>query len=171
LLPVVAGLVPFLGLHHFSDERQWLTVATTALIGLIGHMRAYVRHHRHVGPGLLFVAGLGTIVVTRLSGTESVIEPVALGLGGLFAAGAHWMNLRLCRCCDTCVNQDALSRWSADTSLVLAGTPLSSRAAGTPPPPQLLSAFALRDGSRLSLARAAALEDSLSSRRPPAPES
>jgi hypothetical protein len=31
-----------------------------------------------------------------------VIEPVALGGGGAFAAGAHWMNLRLCRCCHEC---------------------------------------------------------------------
>jgi hypothetical protein len=110
LLPVVAGLLPFLGLHHFADERlEWLTVLTTAFVGLIGHTRAYVRHHRHVGPGLLFVAGLGTIVATRLSGMEGLIEPVSLGVGGLFAAAAHWMNLGLCRCCDTCVDRDALA--------------------------------------------------------------
>jgi RecB family exonuclease len=41
------------------------------------------------------------------------------------------------------------------------GAPPPLNAAGTPPPPLLLSAFALRNGSRLSLARAAALEDSL----------
>jgi hypothetical protein len=45
----------------------------------------------------MFVAGLGVIIVTRAIGGDSVLEPVALSLGGLFAASAHWINLRLCR--------------------------------------------------------------------------
>jgi hypothetical protein len=109
VLPVVAGLLPFLGLQHFADKRlEWLIVAMTACIGFVGHGRAYLHHHRHIGPGILFLAGLGTIIVTRLGGAGSVIEPVALGLGGLSAAGAHWMNLRLCRCCDACAGNEDL---------------------------------------------------------------
>jgi hypothetical protein len=103
LLPLVAGLLPVLGLQHFADERIELAlVAITALVGVVGHARAYRLHHRHAGPGILFVAGLLMIVVTRLSQTETVVEPIALGCGGAFAAAAHWMNLRLCRCCDDC---------------------------------------------------------------------
>jgi hypothetical protein len=103
LLPLVAGLLPVLGLQRFADERIELAlVAITALIGAVGHARAYRLRHRHVGPGLLFVAGLSMIVVTRLSRTETIVEPVALVCGAAFAAAAHWMNLRLCRCCDDC---------------------------------------------------------------------
>jgi hypothetical protein len=103
LLPLAAGLLPILGLQHFADERIELAlIAITTLIGVLGHTRAYRLHHRHVGPGLLFVAGLSMIVVTRLSHIETLIEPVALGCGGAFAAAAHWMNLRLCRCCNSC---------------------------------------------------------------------
>jgi hypothetical protein len=104
LLPFIAGLLPFLGLHHFADERfEWSMVGITALFGVVGHTRAYLRHHRHAGPGLLFVAGLSLVAVTRLRGAEDVLEPIALGAGGLFAAAAHWMNLRLCRGCDGCI--------------------------------------------------------------------
>lgn len=110
LLPLVAGLLPIVGLQHFVDERIELTLVTlTALVGVVGHARAYRLRHRHVGPGLLFVAGLSLIVVTRLSQTETVVEPVALGCGGAFAAAAHWINLRLCRCCDDCGSAPALT--------------------------------------------------------------
>jgi hypothetical protein len=103
VLPFVAGLLPVLGLHHFADERlEWSIVAITAAIGVVGHTRAYVRHHGHAGPGLLFLVGIGTVVVIRLSRTEGVLEPIALGFGGLLAAAAHWANLRLCRCCGEC---------------------------------------------------------------------
>src|SRR5919109_1129143 len=94
LLPLLAGLVPFLGLQRLGDERaEWIVIAMTVLIGIVGHGRAYRRHHRHAGPGLLFVAGVSMILVTRLSGAEGTIEPVALGLGGFCAATAHWVNL------------------------------------------------------------------------------
>jgi hypothetical protein len=103
LLPLVAGLLPILGLQHFADERIELTlIGITGLIGVVGHTRAYRLHHQHVGPGLLFAAGLAMIILTRLSHVENVIEPVGLGCGGVFAAAAHWMNLRLCRCCHEC---------------------------------------------------------------------
>lgn len=117
LLPVIAGVLSFLGLHHFTNERvEWLIILATASIGVVGHTRAYLRHHQHAGPGLLFVIGLSVVVITRLSGTEGVIEPVALGLGGTFAATAHWMNLRLCRCCDACSAGETLTRWPVDAS-------------------------------------------------------
>lgn len=106
LLPLAAGVLPFLGLWHFADERvEWLFVAATTLIGVVGHTRAFIRHHRHAGPGLLFAAGLGLVIVTRLRGGESLLGPVALVAGGSFTAGAHWLNLRLCRCCAACAEQ------------------------------------------------------------------
>jgi hypothetical protein len=107
LLPLVAGVLPFLGLSHFTDERvEWLFIAGTALIGVVGHTRAFFRHHQHAGPGLLFAAGLCLVVVTRLGGGEGLLEPVALAAGGSFTAAAHWLNLRLCRCCTACAGED-----------------------------------------------------------------
>jgi hypothetical protein len=110
VLPFAAGLLPILGLRHFADERlEWLIVGSTAAIGIVGHTRAYIRHHRHAGPAALFLLGLGIIVITRLSGANTPFEPIVLGLGGLFAAAAHWVNLRLCRCCGECNAEDRAS--------------------------------------------------------------
>jgi hypothetical protein len=107
LLPLVAGVLPFLGLRHFADERvEWLFIAGTGLIGVVGHTRAFVLHHQHAGPGLLFAAGLGLVIVTRLFGGESTLEPIALVAGGSFTAAAHWLNLRLCRCCTVCAGDN-----------------------------------------------------------------
>jgi hypothetical protein len=109
LLPLVAGVLPFMGLQHFADERiEWLFIAGTALIGVVGHARAFTRHHGHTGPGLLFAAGLGLVIVTRLRESESLLEPIAFVVGGSFTAAAHWLNLRLCRCCAACAEEEQL---------------------------------------------------------------
>jgi hypothetical protein len=99
-LPLVAGVLPVIGLHHFTDEWvEWLLIAITATIGVVGHVSAFVRHHRHVGPSLAFAASLGLIIGTRLTLGDTLLEPAALAIGGLTAAGAHWANIHLCRCC------------------------------------------------------------------------
>ena len=93
-------MLPAIGLHHFTDERvEWLLIGITATIGVVGHVSAYVRHHRHVGPIIAFAASLGLIVGTRVTFGDTLIEPAALAIGGLTAAGAHWAPIHLCRCC------------------------------------------------------------------------
>jgi len=101
-LPFVAGLLPVIGLRHFTDERaEWWLVALTAAIGAIGHASAYRRHHRHAGPAVLFVVAVALIVGARLTLGDTLMEPAALALGGLMAAAAHWANIVLCRRCCT----------------------------------------------------------------------
>ena len=100
VLPFVSALLPIVGLRHFADERiEWLVVAATAGIGVVGHWSAYVRHHQHAGPALLFVLGLATIIGARVMVGDTFIEPAALAIGGSMAAAAHWANIRLCRRC------------------------------------------------------------------------
>src|ERR1700704_2382969 len=77
-LPFIAGILPFLGLRHFLDERvEWTFIATTAIIGLVSHPRAYRRQHRHLGPGLLFGSGFLVIVVARLLHFDGLADPAA----------------------------------------------------------------------------------------------
>jgi hypothetical protein len=101
-LPFVAGLLPVIGLRHFTDERaEWWLVALTAAIGVIGHASAYRRHHRHGGPFVLFLGGVALIVGARLMLGDTLMAPAALALGGVTAAAAHWANIVLCRRCCT----------------------------------------------------------------------
>jgi hypothetical protein len=100
VLPFVAGLLPVIGLHHFTDEWvEWLLIALTATAGAVGHVSAYRRHHHHAGPATAFVTSLAVIVVARLTLGDTLLEPAALAIGGFTAAGAHWANIHLCRCC------------------------------------------------------------------------
>ena len=103
LLPLLLAAVPALGLGRLLDGRvEWGFIATTALVGATAHLRAYVRDHRHVAPGLIFAVGLTLVLCARLLLEEHRLGPYAVGLGGLFGAASHYANLRLCRCCAEC---------------------------------------------------------------------
>jgi len=103
LLPLVAAAAPILGLSALVDERvEWTLVAATAIVGLVGHGRAYWRDHHHVAPGLIFAIGLSLVLSGRLLVRSPWLEPIALGFGGALAAASHYANLRLCRCCVEC---------------------------------------------------------------------
>jgi hypothetical protein len=100
VLPVVAGILPVIGLHHFADDwEEWMLIAVTAIVGVTGHVSAYTRHHHHLGPAITFVASLLVIIGARLTLGDTLLEPAALAIGGLAAAAAHWMNIHVCRCC------------------------------------------------------------------------
>jgi hypothetical protein len=117
VLPLATALLPIVGLTHLGDERfEWAMVAFTAAIGSVGHARAYWLNHRHVAPPLVFAAGLAIVIAARLSLEKHGIEPWALGLGGFLAAGSHYANLRLCRCCCSVAPASV-----ADASLVKTG--------------------------------------------------
>jgi hypothetical protein len=108
LLPLVAAAAPILGLSALLDERvEWTLVGATAVVGLIGHGRAYWRDHRHVAPGLIFAIGLSLVLSGRLLVRSPWLEPIALGLGGTLAAASHYANLRLCRCCVECAGDES----------------------------------------------------------------
>ncbi|HEY7287148.1 MAG TPA: MerC domain-containing protein [Vicinamibacterales bacterium] len=109
LLPMLAAAAPVLGLGAFVNERlEWTFVTMTAVIGLVGHGRAYWRDHRHVAPGLIFAAGFALVLVGRLLVRPPWLEPMALGVGGVMAALSHYANVRLCRCCVTCANAQSV---------------------------------------------------------------
>ena len=116
VLPFVAALLPVLGLHHFAEEWvEWLLINAVAAVGIVGHTSAYVLDHRHLGPAMIVVASLTLIVVARLT-LDTLMEPAALTVGGLMGAAAHWANLRLCRCCGTCVAKDESTETTLSTT-------------------------------------------------------
>jgi MerC mercury resistance protein len=103
LLPLLIVAVPVLGLGRLLDDRiEWAFIVTTALVGATAHARAYMRDHRHVAPGLIFAAGFSLVLCARLFLEEHLAGAYAVGVGGILAAGSHYANVRMCRCCREC---------------------------------------------------------------------
>jgi hypothetical protein len=108
LLPLAIAAMPLLGAGGLLDARvEWTFIASTALIGTTAHVRAYVRDHRHVAPGLIFAAGLSLVLCARLLLEDHRLGPYTVGLGGLLAAVSHFANRRLCRCCRECIPDES----------------------------------------------------------------
>lgn len=103
LLPTLIAAAPILSLGRLLSEPVELAfLVCTAMIGAGAHIRAFVRDHRHVAPGLIFSAGFSLIVSARVFFEGHQPAPYAVGLGGLLAAASHYANVRLCRCCQDC---------------------------------------------------------------------
>jgi MerC mercury resistance protein len=101
LLPALATLVPAIRMGPVIDPRaEWALIAAAAIVGVVGHLRAYRRDHRRFAPCATFIAGLSLGLIGRLGFESGRFEPLALGVGGALAAASHYANLRLCRCCE-----------------------------------------------------------------------
>jgi hypothetical protein len=50
-------------------------------------------------PALLFLVGAGAIALTGWFVLPAAIGVATLGLGGVFAAGAHMLDVRYCQSC------------------------------------------------------------------------
>jgi hypothetical protein len=96
-LPIMAAVVPALGVRYAGSDRLEWGITVAVLAGLVGHCQGYLRHHGQAGPVLLFLFGVGAIVFTRWFALPATIAWATLGLGGVFAAGAHMLNVRYCR--------------------------------------------------------------------------
>jgi len=115
LLPFVLALLPLAGLAFLKDERfetgmilTSLSVATFALARGFGWHRDW----RVPAVGLLgaVIWGCGHFFL------EQPWEGLAMGLGGCHFAAAHWLNLRLCKHCDACKNEETNKSFRAQNS-------------------------------------------------------
>ena len=108
LLPLLIVALPVLGLGRWLDDRlEWAFIVTTACVGATAHLRAYIRDHRHVAPGLIFAIGFSLLLCARLFLEEHRLGPYTVGVGGVLAAASHYANLRMCRCCGECAAGDS----------------------------------------------------------------
>jgi hypothetical protein len=105
-LPVLAGVLPSLGITFLVDEivHQILALALIALAGL-AFIPGY-RRHRDRRVLALMALGLGLILfatwgeaVADLHGTGETILSVA---GSLFLITAHYLNHSFCHACSAC---------------------------------------------------------------------
>ena len=103
-MPLLAGLLPLLGLGFLASEQaEWWLIRLALGIGSLSLLPSYARKHRQWRPLLLFAFGASLIVAVRLSAEEgSRLEAPTMALGALLIACAHLINRRLCRSCAAC---------------------------------------------------------------------
>lgn len=104
VLPAVVAILPTIGLGLLASEAtEMALMGSSAATGAISLGLGFRRHRSGLA---LIVLGLGLAMLAlgRLAestGTE-ILGVAAVVSGGLAIAGAHLLNLRLCRACPGC---------------------------------------------------------------------
>ena len=104
LLPVVAAVLPMVGLGPLVEERTEVAlIGASAALGTISLSLGFRRHRS--GRALIVLAiGLGMLALGRFAEARDAetMGMVAVVSGGLAIAGSHLINHRLCRTCPRC---------------------------------------------------------------------
>ena len=108
LIPIVAGLLPLVGLSFLGNHAIEDTVIVSAfIIASLSLLPSYFRVHQNIHAIVLFVIGFALIILGHAVTAEWIAVPMAV-CGGLGVAIAHLVNHRECkncpRCQDTCTH-------------------------------------------------------------------
>jgi len=102
LLPLLAGVLPLLGLQFLASPAIEETMFVTAfIIASLSLFPSYFRHHRKIHAILIFISGFALIGIGHLMTSEWIGLPIIV-VGALGIALAHYVNYRECRKCPRC---------------------------------------------------------------------
>ena len=117
-LPIFLPLVPVLaGSFVASENLEWFIICITLLIATPTLFRGYLRHRKVLIPAC-FLLGL-LFLVLRPSAfehshdhmhSEDAFHFILAALGGFSLAVGHWLNLKFCRICPACKNENSACR-------------------------------------------------------------
>ena len=106
LLPIVAGVLPLLGLSFLGNHAIEDTVIVFAfIVASLSLVPSYFRTHRKALALVLFALGFGLILIGHAITQEWLEAPLAVA-GGLGVAIAHWVNHRECQNCPRCQHEE-----------------------------------------------------------------
>lgn len=102
--PILIGTLALLGTHWLADERaEWTIIAVALLLGAGRLGYSFLHEHRDKRSLALFGLGAAAVLFAKTAGSPGGMMEVSLMVtGGLFVAGAHAHNHRLCRQCPAC---------------------------------------------------------------------
>jgi MerC mercury resistance protein len=127
LLPIVAGILPLIGLGLLAaEETETALMGSSVALGSIGLGLGYGRH-RSSRALVVLAIGMALLIAGRVAEASDAGAPakVAAVAGGLAIAGAHLINLRLCRSCPEC-REAAPAGVGRPEGLIAPGSPTPS---------------------------------------------
>jgi hypothetical protein len=102
LIPIVAGVLPLVGLSFLGNHAIEDTVMVSAfIIASLSLVPSYFRVHQKMLALVLFAVGFALIILGHAITQEWMAVPMAVS-GGLGVAIAHWINHRECKKCPRC---------------------------------------------------------------------
>ncbi len=102
LIPIVAGVLPLVGLSFLGNHAIEDTVMVSAfIVASLSLVPSYFRVHQKMLALVLFAVGFALIILGHAITQEWMAVPMAVS-GGLGVAIAHWINHRECKKCPRC---------------------------------------------------------------------
>ncbi|PSL49541.1 MerC mercury resistance protein [Chitinophaga niastensis] len=102
LLPLLLTVLPLLGSHMLENEKlEYGLLSLSFLIGCVALGRGYFRRHRRMVPLLLFAVGFALLMTGHFLYAAGWWPPVIIAIGAAIITGAHMLNLRKCKQCNT----------------------------------------------------------------------
>lgn len=106
-MPFVVSVLPALGLSFLGGGVFELVMIATSIVIASFSLGSSYRVHGKLNALMIMTSG-AMLLIFNFFGHEShsplveTLHPYLAALGGLMIAGAHWINMRLCKSCEVC---------------------------------------------------------------------
>ena len=107
-LPVLLPMIPLIASSFFAEvwfERMILSISI--LIGFIGLFIGFYKYHRQLYP--LYSLTIGGLIYWNKDMFGHDYEPFTIAIGALLIIVAHYINMKLCRSCNSCQTDSCAS--------------------------------------------------------------
>lgn len=110
-VPFLVSVLPAIGLGFLGGHTFELVMIATSIGIATFSLGSSYRVHRRLNPLMMMASG-ALLMVSNFVGHESHsplvedLHPYIAAFAGLMIAGAHWLNMRLCKHCEICVHDE-----------------------------------------------------------------
>jgi hypothetical protein len=102
--PILITLAPLIGLGFIFEEKFETTIILVSLgLAFLSLVWGFYKDHKKFEPLFLLLLGACFIYLSRLEAI-TLPEPLLMTLGGLSIALSHFINMKLCNHCHSCID-------------------------------------------------------------------